>query len=108
MPALPAVPKGLKVILRGQDGADVNVDTILHFVYTGTAPTAADLNEMADDIVSAWSTNVSPLQTNQSLLLGAEVIDLTSATGAVGFSSAPSNSGGGGAFVLPAGTAMVA
>ncbi len=107
MPALPVVPKVLKVVLRQTNGTDLDVLNILHYQYTGTAPSVADLTEMAADIFTSWNTNIAPNVVAQAVLDTIEIIDLSSATSAAVTVTGPSNAGSIGTEGVPAGTAMV-
>jgi hypothetical protein len=53
----------------------------LWFTYTGTAA-ATDLNTLMGIVVSAWSANIAPHYSTNGHLVGVEITDLNSKTGA--------------------------
>jgi len=84
MPALPAVPKTLKVAAIWSDGINTDIVTRWYMQYTGSAPSSTQLNSMcgamADDIATHFD-----YATVDALTLGrVHAIDLTSATAAEG------------------------
>lgn len=93
MPALPAVPLVCKVIIKQKLGNDVDVINILHWAFTTPNPTSAQLVTAANAIVSAYSSDIVPDITSEMLCESVEIIDLSSSTGSVGISTAPSNVG---------------
>src|SRR5258708_19722285 len=107
MPALPVVPKVLKVVLRQTNGTDLDVLNILHYQYTGTAPSVADLTEMAADIFTSWNTNIAPNVVAQAVLDTIEIIDLSTATPPPLTATPPTNSASTPTHALPAATPMV-
>lgn len=86
MPPLPPVPSVLKVIL-GYTGPDTDAANILHFHYTGAAPTTAAMNALATDISTAWNAHLAAGTTFEYNLTSVETIDLASATGASGLNT---------------------
>lgn len=86
MPPLPNIANMLKVFLEGfVDGEDVyNWGNVLHFEYTGTAPTNLTCATIAGDIATAWSSHMSAEQPSPSTLTKVTVTDLTSPTSGEG------------------------
>lgn len=87
MPALPAVPKVLKVIVTSHMGDAKDIANILHWQYSGTAPTAAQASTFAESIRSAWATDILTHQDQNYSLDKVTVIDLSSSTSAEGQST---------------------
>lgn len=87
MPALPAVPGVIKFTVEGATdggGAWVNV---LHWSYSGTAPTGATLNSFCSSLLTAWGTQFAPTMHANRTILKTTAIDLTSSTSASGEAS---------------------
>lgn len=84
MPALPAVPKVVKVILFNAllDAASFAVNR-LFLQYSGTAPTDAQLATFGGDINTAYGSDLRGLQGPGVTYSGVELEDLSSATSAV-------------------------
>src|SRR5215469_4122412 len=83
---LAPVPNVLKVYLRGWVD---NLDTrqwgnVLHFGYTGTAPSNTTCAAIATQVSSQWGTHMSPEQPSPSQLAFVPVTDLTSTTSGQG------------------------
>jgi hypothetical protein len=87
MPALPPVPATFRVDLHHKLANDMNVVSRLFFNYTGPAPTNAQMNTLATAVRTAWNSNVGILAGAQVNVHQVECIDLSSATGAIGFDS---------------------
>lgn len=105
MPALPVVPKVIRVDLASQFGANVRIRDRFFLQYTG-ALSAADLLTVLGNIKASWATNMSPQLSNIYALLSTTGTDLSSATAAQSVNNAASQ----GAVVgqpAPAGAAMV-
>ncbi len=105
MPPLPAVAGVLKCELAHQLG-DAPVINILHWKYSGSQGTPADLNLIASNIATAWEDNVLNLLSNQLILRVVSLIDLTSDTAPVG-EAVVLATGSGTGVVLSAGSAVV-
>lgn len=86
MPARPFVANVCKVALGGLVGSH-NFAIILHTQYSGTVPTAAQLNTLAGDINTAWGASAKGLFTSDVVLNSVVITDLSSATGAQGVNS---------------------
>lgn len=105
MPALPNVPLTIRVKLIGNDGGDNNIQNAWYFTYTGTA-SATDLNTLMGIVVSAWSANIATHTCSSYHLIGVEITDLNSKTGAKVFETV-SVAGTGSTPELSSGTAVV-
>jgi len=98
MPALPAVPKVLRVALSGTGDSPTVWLSRFFIQYTGTAPTTSDLASFDTALDTAANTNLIPLMGASWILRQIESIDLTSSTGAVDIKSVTrtgSRAGGG-------------
>jgi hypothetical protein len=84
MPALPSVPKGLKVIYFFEIGADLTADCRQFFQYTGTGASITDMNTLAGNIASSYATNLAPMAHPTRILTDVVVIDLSSPTAPTG------------------------
>jgi hypothetical protein len=74
----------IKVTLTYTIGGDTNVENILHFEYSGSAPSSATCLAIAAQIGSYWAADLkSQLSTSYALEI-VTVLDLASATGAEG------------------------
>ncbi len=107
MPALPSVPKTLRVALKHNDtSADPDVVTRFFIQYSGTAPSNSDLNTFCAAVGTAWTNHLAALHNATVQLAEVTAEDLTSPTSAVGtalIGSAGTLSG----TLLGAGTAAV-
>lgn len=83
MPALPVVPKVLRVALSGTRSVPSVWLTRFFIQYTGTAPTNADLAAFDTAIDTSFNTNVKPLMDADTALSQIESVDLSSSSGAV-------------------------
>lgn len=106
MPALPPVPKVLRIVNETTDGNDLRAISRVYFQYTGAAPTAAQLNILAGAADTAWTGNMAPIYLAGNTHLGHVIEDLTSATSAVGSSTA-ATAGTRAGSAMAAGTALV-
>jgi hypothetical protein len=84
MPALPAVSNVLRFTLKHTLSEDTDVINGFFMQFTSGTPTPTNLNELAADTLGFWSTRIAPLATPGLVLKECTIIDLTSATGAVG------------------------
>lgn len=84
MPPMPPVPGVVKVLFGGfVDNTQVqNWANVLHFAWTGAAPTVANLTAFADQVVSAWVVNMAPECPAPTTLQTCQVTDLSSASSA--------------------------
>lgn len=86
MPPLPAVPNVLKVQIMGTSGeaTPLNWANILHFSYSGTAPTNTVCNTIATEIATLWNSHMAAECVNNVVLGNVAVTDLTSSTAGSG------------------------
>lgn len=84
MPPMPPVPGVVKVLIGGfvDNTHEQNWANILHFNYTGPAPTQANLQTFAGVVESMWTTNMAPECPAPTTLQTVQVTDLSSAMGA--------------------------
>ena len=97
MPALPPVPKVLKVQYFWTIGADLAADCRQYFEYTGAGASIPDMNTLAGNIASSYATNLAPMAHASRVLTEVLITDLTSPTSSVGstiVSTAGSRAGG--------------
>jgi hypothetical protein len=108
MPPLPVVPNVLKVVLQGNSSSveEFPWANILHFQYSGTAPSNATCATVAGDIHTLWGTNMAPECPSTTKQNFTSVTDLTSATSGAGETLA-SSSGSRGDDEIPANAAML-
>lgn len=102
------VPQVLKVFLQGfVDGTDTfKWGNVLHFGYTGTAPSNATCATIAGDISAAWNTNMASLCPSPTSLQSVTVTDLTSTTSGAG-QSLTTHAGTRGDDSIPANAAVL-
>lgn len=86
MPPLPPVPQVLRVVLQGTSGAAVAFPwaNVLHFLYSGSAPSASVLNTMAGNVNFTWQNHMAAECPNTTSLTKVVITDLTSNTSAEG------------------------
>jgi hypothetical protein len=82
VPALPNVAKVIRVDLFQALGGDANARDRIFFAFAGAGPAVADLNTLANTIVTAWTNNVRAIQDTASSLTLVQITDLTTASGA--------------------------
>lgn len=106
MPALPSVPKVIKMVTRFTRGEDVDVLNIFHIQYTGTPPTNTDLSLFNIAAGGTWATHMSGDYGSNIELTQIESTDLSSPTSSQS-TDAVSHTGGLGGAALPAATSFV-
>lgn len=108
MPALPPVPQVLKVIVQGNtsEATPLTWANVLHFAYSGAAPSPATCVTIATDVQNAWQGHVAPLCPIPTVHNLCEVIDLTSTTAGSGVATA-SHAGTRGDDEIPANAACL-
>lgn len=106
MAALPVVPKTLKLAVSVLDDAGRQLLSRVFITYTGTAPTAGQLNTFCAAVATAWGSDLKSLVIPSRTLDLVEAVDLSSVTGASGFAS-PSTAGTRSGGELPADASMV-
>lgn len=86
MPPLPPVPNVLKFEIQGLSSATQPFiwANVLHWAWSGTAPTAAGCATLAAQIVTQWTSHMAPECPSTTLLTSATVTDLSSNTAASG------------------------
>jgi hypothetical protein len=85
MPELPAAAKVLKLDFVHSYGGDLDALSRFFMRYSGTAPTAAELNTLASNAGAAWSANMASLANGDDVALETVAItDLSSTTSAQG------------------------
>lgn len=86
MPALPAAAGVVRLAMKGTTGTVPWLSRVfLH--YSGTPPTAAQLNTFTALAITSYGTNLKSLAYGGVVLSECDATDLTSATGAVGIST---------------------
>lgn len=88
MAKLPPAPSCIfcKVIGTAQGGRPFN--NLFHLSYSGGVPTSTQLNTVASQVLSAYSTQFAPLMVGQLSVTECTVADLTSDTSAIGSAAA--------------------
>jgi len=81
---LPPAAQTLKVVINGTTSAGRNWANVLHFKYTGSAPTVAICESLAEVIYGIWVSGLIPMQGEDIAITGVYITDLTSATSAEG------------------------
>jgi len=102
---LPFVPGAIKLVTNGTN-TENNWANVLHFQYSGPAPTAGFVADTAAEAYNAWEEYLLPLCPPDTTFTGVEVTDLSSDTGAGGEYTA-ANSGTSTADHLPGGTCVL-
>jgi hypothetical protein len=105
MPPLPPVLGVLKFTIEGTTPAAKWVN-LLHFGYTGAAPTGPNCSNFADLLGTAWVSNFSPLMLTSATIAKATCIDLASVSGA-GSEAAAISPGSRGTAEVPGSAAVV-
>lgn len=101
MPALPAVPSVLDVSIKWSYGSDVDVLTRFFIQYSGSAPTAGQLDTFCAAVGAEEATEFAALRHTTTESVECLAVDLTSSTSAQG-SAALSTAGSLGGVALPA------
>jgi hypothetical protein len=84
MPPLPNVPKVVKCAVVLTDSINTDIVTRFYMRYTGSAPSAADLDAFATAVKTAWDDTIKGDVNSALALIRVECTDLSSATSAVG------------------------
>jgi hypothetical protein len=106
VPALPNVPKVLRISYKFTIGADNGALCRTFYQYTGPGATAVELNALATAIATSANTYLIPLMTADRSLIEINITDLTNPTapvGDAGVSHVGTRVGG----TLPASTAVL-
>lgn len=107
MPALPAVPKVIRVSYKFAIGEDLGAICREFYQYTGSAATATELATAASGLSADYAENLAPLATPDRVLELVTITDLSSSTAPEGefATSVPGTRGG---VALPASAAVLA
>jgi len=84
MPALPSVPKGLKVVVHFDDHVNLNIISRMFMQYTGSAPDNAALDTFCHSLYDDWVTSMIGLSGATIDFNGITALDLSSSIGAEG------------------------
>lgn len=84
MPALPNVPKVLRIQYKFSIGEDLGALCRTFYQYTGGGATAVELNALAAAIATSANTYLIPLMRSDRTLIAIEIVDLTNPTAPVG------------------------
>lgn len=106
MPALPAVPKTLKLSLNYTYQSDTSAGSRIFITYAGGSPTSAQLSTFCTAVRTAWNANLAGLHQGNVILTSVFAEDLNSSSGAIGLDNTPvsgTRAGGG----VPAGTCLM-
>lgn len=106
MPPLPPVTDVIKASLNWQLDDNLTAESILHFQYSGGAPSSSDCSALGADIQASAVTNLKALLSTVNKIGPCVVLDLGSSTGAQGLggtATAGTRSGNGN----PASTSVV-
>lgn len=106
MAPFPDVPKTLRVAVSVVDDQARQLVSRFYISFTGSNPTAAQLNTFCTSVSSAWNTDLAALHANVLTLDEVTAVDLTSNIGAEG-SSVATHAGTRGSAILPASIAFV-
>lgn len=88
MPGLPATPSGvIAVDHRFTIGADTNVNTKLHFRYTGGPPAQTDLNALATSVGTSFSSHLATWFAPGVVLNEVWIADLANPANPIGIAS---------------------
>lgn len=83
MAALPPVSDVIKATMLWNATGDTQAQTILHWAYSGSAPSSTDLGTLGAAFNSAVNTQLKPLFDSSVVYQGVILQDLSSSTGAV-------------------------
>jgi hypothetical protein len=106
VPALPPVAGVIRLQFQGSYQAAPNVIWRMFFRYTGTAPTAAQLNTWCATMFTGAVSDITPYQHAEYTLLATLAEDLSTASSAVGIHSG-SQAGTRGGLALPGSVAAL-
>lgn len=99
MPPLPVVPNVVRTLLQSSEGADTNILNRMFWVFSGTV-TEAIATAIAEQVATAWTSNLLDKMNTGVTLDTVECQDLSSDTGAFG-SHASGETGGMSGDALP-------
>lgn len=84
MPALPPVPKVIKVTLSYHVSTDFTVVNNLHWAYPNTAPDSTAMTTFAGSVSASWATYMAPVTHTSVSLVNVRAVDLSSDQAATG------------------------
>jgi len=84
MPPLPAVPNVIKLRHTWAVDSDLTAVSIMHLLYSGTAPTDSSMATMAATIYSRWSVDFVGLAFSTVVFERIDLEDLSTSSGAIG------------------------
>jgi len=102
---LPPVPNVLECQIAWTIGEDADAHTKIHFEYTGTPPSATDLQAISGDMFTAFDLHLPPMYSSSVALNAIVLTDLATADGARGLHTG-STEGSRVGLPLPAGVAV--
>ena len=76
MPALPNVAKCIKLAMVYSDGVNLDIVTRMHLLYSGSAPSNADLDTFCQTVFTAETGDLNPLRSGEVYLIRADATDL--------------------------------
>jgi hypothetical protein len=105
---LPSIPNMLKVVIRGvvDEALGYPWANVLHFAYSGTAPSNSTCATIASDVATQWASHMAPECPSPTELTSVTVTDLTSPTSGEG-EWLGSNAGSRGDDSIPANAAVL-
>lgn len=108
MPALPPVPGVIKMVQGGfiDNERNQNWANVLHWQYSGTAPSSAQLNTLAAQIGTQWGVNMAATCPSPTTMTLVTLTDLTGPTAGAGESNV-SHAGTRGDDSIPANAALL-
>ena len=81
---LPDVPC-VRIRIIQNKGVQIENGNRFYFSYSGSAPSAANLNTLASDVASLWNTNLAPLTPDYCALEEVDCLDIATDSGFSGF-----------------------
>jgi hypothetical protein len=84
MPALPPAPSVLRIQFEYNTGGSLRAGNRVYYEYSGGPPSAPNLDTLATDVSSAFSTDLAEQMSQSFSLVEVAIEDLTSSSAAVG------------------------
>lgn len=84
MPPLPSPGPVLRCSFSAGTNASIEASSRVFIGYSGSAPSAGDLETLATAVSSAWGTHIAPQVSSAESLHGVTIIDLSSSSGNIG------------------------
>ena len=107
MPALPSVPKVLRLNYKFTIGEDNGALCRTFYQYTGGGATSTELSALCTAIATSANTYLIPLMTDDRTLIEVTLTDLTNPSAPVGAAVVSHAGTRGGGSILPASAALV-